>query len=211
MVRPFEQEPVVALEFTVVGSEYHISLGRPALVSEGVQHPAQGLVDQLVLDMGHGVDLAYLVGGETGWGPVGWSLVVGDQGPVIPTPPVRGFGVECSLSFHSVLRITGWEIQVAPRDSVEFGRRRVPRVVGVWEAQPTEPVVVGFKTVEPLNSPIGNPVRVVGVSWYLVVTNLRGSAVPASFGVYVETEVEDGEEATDVLRVVLSHPPSVVH
>ena len=122
-----------------------------------------------------------------------------------------GLGVERRLSFHSVLRIAGWEIQVPPRDPVEFGRRWVPWVVGVWKAQPTKPVVVGFKAVEPLNSPIGDPVRVVGVSWYLVVPNLGGSAVPASFGVYVETEVEDGEEATDVLWVVLSHPPSVVH
>ena len=84
-------------------------------------------------------------------------------------------------------------------------------MVGVGEAQPTEPVVVGFQAMEPLNSPIGHPVRVVCVSRYLVVPNLGSSAVPASFGVYIEAEVEDGEEATYVLRVVLSHPPPVVH
>ena len=98
MVRALEEQPEVALQLAVIGREDHVDVVAPAAPGDRAQHSAEGLVDQFALDGVAGVDLADLIGGERGGHPVGRGLVVRDQAPVVPRPPVAGLGVEYGLA-----------------------------------------------------------------------------------------------------------------
>ena len=61
MVGTLEQEPELTLHLAMVGGVEHVGVPAPAACVDTVEHLAAGLVDQLVGDMDHRVDLADLV------------------------------------------------------------------------------------------------------------------------------------------------------
>ena len=63
MVRALEHEPVVALQFAVVGGVKHVEIIAPTTRVDQRQHATDRFVDEFVLDVCHRVDLAHVVGG----------------------------------------------------------------------------------------------------------------------------------------------------
>ena len=179
----------------MVGGEHHVDVVGPAPLGDPGQHPAERLVDQLDLDGVAGVHLADLVGGQGGRHPVGRRLVVGHQRPVVPGPPVAGLAVEDRLPRRPGPRVAGRQRHLAPVDAAHLGLRRVPGVVGVGEAHPAEPVVVGVERVEPGDGPVGHPVGVVDPAVDGVDLDLGRAGVAAGRGAHLERPV-DGRGST---------------
>ena len=61
MVWAFKQQAIVTLRFAVVCGEDDIGIIIPGAILEPVDHAPASVVDQLVLDMRHGIDFTYLV------------------------------------------------------------------------------------------------------------------------------------------------------
>ena len=210
MVRALEQQPEVALQLAVVGGEDDVDVVDPAPCLDGGQDAAQGLVDELALDGVAGIDLTHLVGGQRGRHPLGGGLVVRDERAVVPEPPVPRLGVEDALAFGGVLGVARGQVDVAPVDAAHLRLRWIPRVVGVGEAHPAEPVVVGVEGVEPADRPVGHPVGVVPALVDGVHVDLRCAGLATTCGVDLEGVVEDRVEAADGLGVLGGEPAGVV-
>src|SRR5215469_2464506 len=56
-----EQQSEVTLQLAVIGGEKDVGARIPAALDNAPDHPAARLIDQLVLDVNHRVDLAHLV------------------------------------------------------------------------------------------------------------------------------------------------------
>ena len=99
---------------------------------------------------------------------------------------MAGFVVEDPLALGGRLRVADGKRDVAPVDATHLRLGRVPRVVGVGEAHPTEPVGIGIEGIEPRDRPIGDPVGVVPVARDRVVLHLRGVGVASARGIDLE-------------------------
>ena len=202
MVRAFEQQPEVALQLAVVGREDDVDLVIPAAGGNRAEGAPEGLVDELALDRVSGVDLPHLVGSQRRGHPLRGRLVVGDEGAVVPEAPVARLRVEDRLALGRRLRVAVGQGHVAPVESSYLGLRRVPRVMGVGEAHPAEPVVVGVERVEPRDRAVCNPVAVVPLPWDRVDLHLRRPGLAAARPVHLQVAVDDCIEAADHLRML---------
>ncbi len=95
--------------------------------------------------------------------------------------------------------------------TASFVARRIPRMVRIRKAHPTEPVVVRLEGVEPRDRPIGHPVGVVHVPGYGVVLGLRSAGVASPGAVESHGgEVDEGKIRVAPLRTVGLQPMVVV-
>ena len=188
----------------MVGGEEHVGVVGPAALGDALQDAPARLVDQLVHHVALGADLAHLVVGErAGTEPAGAPLAV-LPAPLVPGQPVRRLLREHGPDGLVGAGVARRQVELAPRHASQLARRRVPRMVGVGEAHPAEPVVVRVERVEPRDGVIGDPVGVVPVAGDRVVLGLGRTGVAATGG------AEQRGEARQVLGVVLAQPAPVV-
>ncbi|CAB4726152.1 unannotated protein [freshwater metagenome] len=204
MVRALKEEPKIALELAVIGGEHDVEVLAPTLDIDRSEHATDGFVDEFVLDMGHRVDFANLIGGKGCRNPLAGSFVIADELSVVPKAPVTWFGIDDRFAFGLVLRITDRKIEFAPVDAMQFGFRWIPRVVRIRETHPAEPVVFAVQTIEPRDRSIGNPIGVVPIARNRVVFDLRSARVAAGNIAYFEITVEHLEEHADCFWMVLA-------
>ena len=106
VIRTFEQQPEIALEFAVIGGEDHVGLVGPAPRRDLVQDTSERFVDEFALHRVAGVDLTNLVVGQRCRYPFLGGFVVRDQRSVVPQPPMSGFGVEDRFAFATIGRVS---------------------------------------------------------------------------------------------------------
>ena len=129
----------------------------------------------------------------------------------------RGFASRMRSRSDRVLRVAVGQRDVAPVDATHLGLRRVPRMVGVGEAHPAEPVVVRREPVEPRDRAVGDPVGVVPVAWIGLTFTCGASVSPPPVALTLKSpsiaEIEHpgrlGMVEADPLRVV-EHPRRAV-
>ena len=209
VVRALEEEPEVALQLAVVGREHDVGVVAPAAVVDAAQDAAARLVDQLVLDVHERVDLAHLVVrhacGHEASRPA-FTVVERAVEPLEPVARLLGQHLAAHVDRSGMARR---EIEVAPRHARHLGRRWVPGVVRVGEAEPEEPVLVRVERVEPSDGALGEPVGVV----VLARDRVRGDLleVRVATALVVEAAVlHEREEAARLVRVLVAQPGAVV-
>ncbi len=121
-----------------------------------------------------------------------------------------GLAVDDSLTFGAVLGVAGREGNLPPVDPAHLGLRRVPRVVGVGEAHPAEPVLVCPERVQPGDRPVGDPVGVVDPAGDGVGLDLGGAGVPAAGPVDLQRPVEDRVEPAHGIGMLGGQPLRIV-
>ena len=194
----------------MIGGEHDVDVVGPTARRNGAQHTGDRLVDELVLDVCECVDLAHLIVGERLRNPTGRCFVVGDELALVPQPPVTGFGVENRLALGPIDRVVLGQIEIAPIHAMEFGLRRIPRMMRIGETHPAEPVVVRIQRIEPGDGAIGHPLGVIPLAWNRVVVNLRARSVAPTTRVHLQRHVEHSVVHADRFGVVLHEPACVV-
>ena len=210
MVRALEHEPVVALQFAVVGGVKHVEIIAPTARVDRRQHATDCFVDEFVLDVCHRVDLAHVVGGQRARHPLRRCLIVGDECAVVPHAPVARLVIEHSLTLRGIFDVSGRKIEIFPVDATQLRLRRVPRVVRVGETHPAEPVRVGGQRAEPRNRLVGHPLGVIPLARNLVVFHLRRTGVAATARIHLQLLVEHLEEHRCGRGILLAQPSRIV-
>ena len=123
---------------------------------------------------------------------------------------MAGLAVDDGLALGPVLGVAGGEGDLAPVHPADLGLRRVPRMVGVGEAHPAEPVLVSIERVEPGDDSVSHPIGVVDPTLDRVHLDLGCPGVAATFGVDLEAVIDGPVEHAQGLRVVLDQPLGVV-
>jgi len=79
MIRTFEQESEVSLQFAMVGCKKYVSVCRPLVRVKKANDVADGLINKLVFDMRHRVDFTDLVSCHVGWDKFSWRFKIGPK------------------------------------------------------------------------------------------------------------------------------------
>jgi hypothetical protein len=182
VVRALEDEPVIALELAVIGREEDVRVAIPSPHRDALEHSPARLVDQLVHDVRHRVDLADAVVRDVLRAIRAGTAFGVDERAVPCREPVRRLSREDALDLVLAARVAGREVEVAPVAAPELARGRVPRMVRIGERHPNEPVVVVRERVEIRDRPIGNPISVVPLTRNRVDARLGRAGVAAGFG-----------------------------
>ncbi len=147
VIRPFEQQPVVALQFAVVGGEQHVGVVAPAAPFDAREHAAARVVDQFVLDVVHRVDLAHLVRSQIARTKAARRFQIASTANRRSSP---ASGAVCRRAnarpSAESPRIQVGQRHVAPVHARTLRCRRIPRMVRIGKTEPHEPVGIRRQT-----------------------------------------------------------------
>ena len=180
MIGALEQQAEIALQLTMVSGEKDIRFIVPTSGCQIVGDQADGIVDQLVLGVNHGIDFADLIGGCFGRHVIRRHFEIEPGVALIPFQPVSRFVFKNLNTFFRRSGVPRRQWQISPIKPLRGGGGRVPRVMGVGKAHPAEPVVRIRQSAQPIHGPRRRPMSMIVLNGDRIVSNLRRAGVTPS-------------------------------
>ena len=206
VIRTFEQQPEIALQFTVIGGEQDIGVIQPTPRGELIDDASAGGVNQFVLNVIHRIDFANLIRRQIGGTKISRRFQVAPQGPIVVAAPLLRFGVEPTLGCRRILWIQLRQRHIAPRHAPQFTRWGIPRMMRIGETQPDKPVRIRGQGLQPINGALRYPVGVIKLFRHVVVPHLNGPSVATATAVLATGCGDHWIEIRARLGMLSAHP-----